>query len=70
MGASSPHFLRALHLVLEFAQSNEALELNTHSLMKRTIAGCIGVGDGHWGGVTLIGRARVSALYQRRVGDA
>jgi hypothetical protein len=38
--------------------------------MKRTIAAFIGLGDGHQDNVSLIGRARVSALYQRRLGDA
>ena len=52
------------------AQSNGALELNVCSLMKRTSAACVGLGDGHRGNVSLIGRSRVGALYQRRVGDA
>ena len=50
-------------------QKMHEIQPNAHSLMKRTIATSIGVGDGHWGNVSLIGRSRVSALYQRRVGD-
>jgi hypothetical protein len=56
MGASSPHFSRALHLVLESARSNGALELNAHSCIERKIATCINVAAGHQDNVSHIGR--------------
>jgi len=57
MGASSPHFSRALHLVLESAAPNDALELNAHSCIEQTIVACIDVAAEYLDNVSLIGRS-------------
>ena len=49
--------------------SNEALERNAQSFMKRTIAAFIGLGDGHWDTVSLIGRLSWGRFVSACVGD-
>ena len=51
------------------AASNGALERNAQSFMKRAIAACIGLGDGHWGTVSLIGRLSWGRFVSAYVGD-
>ena len=48
---------------------NIALERNAQSFMKRTIAGNIGLGDGHRDTVSLIGRLSWGRFASASVGD-
>jgi len=50
-------------------KSNEALERNAQSFMKRTIAACIGLGDEHQDNVSLIGRLSWGRFISASVGD-
>ena len=51
------------------ALPNKALERNAQSFMKRTIAACIGLGDGHRDTVSLIGRLSWGRFVSAYVGD-
>jgi hypothetical protein len=45
------------------------LERNAQSFIKRTIAACIGLGDGHRDNVSLIGRLSWGRFVSACVGD-